>query len=124
MTQTHKNPSHINTSRKTALSGARILLLAGASLAMGMTLPSCPGQQALQTQIDSIQAKQVDAQRKIQALEGKTQGFGADIADAKQNAQKAEDLVGIQGKKIEELEGIVRDLQTKSSAPAKKSRRK
>ncbi len=57
-----------------------VALSLSALLAMGATGPSCPGQQALQQQVDQLQTKNQEQARAIQSLEGEVKTLQTDLA--------------------------------------------
>ena len=49
------------------------LVTAGAFLGMGIAMPSCPGQQAMQQQIDTLQTKTIELTQKISKVDSQNQ---------------------------------------------------
>ncbi len=53
-------------------------------LSMGITMPSCPGQQAMQQQIDTLTASNQQLTRKIQEMDGSLKPLVSDMGQVKQ----------------------------------------
>ena len=59
-------------------------MLGAAFLAMGVTMPSCPGQQAMQQQLDALNSQQSQVGNRLQTLERQVSGMSQDMAQSKQ----------------------------------------
>jgi hypothetical protein len=67
--------------------GTRILTLAGfpviALLTMGIAMPSCPGQQAIQQQIDALTTRANEGDQKLQGMTTQVGSLSKEMTDAK-----------------------------------------
>lgn len=105
----------------------RILVFTGAFIGMGMTMPSCPGQQAMQQQIDSLQNGSIEINKKIATLDSQLKASNAEIATLKQSMEtetkntqaQFEQVVGT----MKTMDTRITTLSTKAAAkPAKRHR--
>ena len=58
--------------------------LALSALGLGVSMPSCPGNQAVQSQVDALQTSQADLNRKILALDSQMRIVDTDMPQIKQ----------------------------------------
>ena len=61
----------------------RIVIFTAAFVGMGMSLPSCPGDKAMQQQIDMLQQSNTDMTRKLQNLDAELKATSGDVIGAK-----------------------------------------
>lgn len=97
----------------------RGLVIVGAFLGMGFTLPSCPGQKAMQDQIDSMQATHADLNKKIQALTAQVTALNNDMTQAKQLLPQITNVIQAQKGALDQLEASIKELQ---AAEAKRNK--
>lgn len=96
-----------------------VTVLSGlAMLTMGLSLPSCPGQQAIQQQIDGLTAKNTDVTRRLTAVEGQLKNSMTEMNQAKALLSQVSNTVLSQKQTIESLEETVKNLK---AAPAPKT---
>ena len=57
-----------------------------ALLGMGITMPSCPGQQAMQQQIDNLQTANQDLSKKVQLLNTQLNAIANDMNQVKHSS--------------------------------------
>lgn len=109
----------------------RALALVGACLAMSFTMPSCPGQQAIQLQVDTLTTGHAEVAKRTANLEVQVKTANADLANIKQLMEQLGNAVQAQKASIDQLSQAMKDLDTKvsaakaapaSKAPAKKRR--
>jgi peptidoglycan hydrolase CwlO-like protein len=94
--------------------------LAASVFGMGLSMPSCPGQQAVQQQVDKLQAENQEIKAKVSQMENVVNGMKA-------NMEKMEPLVVQMGSTIQEqklamdrMNAALTTLQeAPKSAPAK-----
>jgi septal ring factor EnvC (AmiA/AmiB activator) len=91
-------------------------------LTMGISMPSCPGQQALQQQIDALQARATETDQKIQGLTTQVNTLSKEMNDAKSLLEQVGQTVIAQKDAISALEGAHKALEEKvgKSGGAKK----
>ena len=89
------------------------ILAVTAVLAMGISMPSCPGQQAMQQQIDQIAAKQTELIKNISNLDKQVKAFDADMKTVKEvMPQMGKNLADMHGK-INEIVSEINMIETK-----------
>lgn len=97
-------------------------VLTGACLTMAMTMPSCPGQQAMQQQIDTLQTSQQDVAAKVRGLEGQVKASAAGTEDQKKMMAEMGAAIAAQKTAIDNLNAAVQQLDAKiASLSAPKS---
>lgn len=57
----------------------RLLALAAAFVGMGLSLPSCPGQQAMQQQVDLLNTREADMNKRLQAAESEVRTMRGEL---------------------------------------------
>lgn len=85
-------------------------ILAISFLGMGFTMPSCPGQQAMQQQVDSLQTSEMETGRKLTALTTKTASLERDVDQMKQLMTQMANVVQAQRGALEQLEANLEAL--------------
>jgi outer membrane murein-binding lipoprotein Lpp len=93
-----------------------VSLLVGACFAMAMTLPSCPGQQAMQQQIDALQTTQQELAAKVRAMEAQVKGSSAGSEEQKKMMGDLAGAVTMQKTAIDNLNASVQQLDAKVAA--------
>ncbi|MGK5087381.1 hypothetical protein WDW86_07465 [Bdellovibrionota bacterium FG-2] len=91
----------------------KVLILAIALTGMGIAMPSCPGQQALQQQVDKLTTQNADTTKRIQALDEHVKTLNGEMAQAKQLLLQITNVIQAQKTTIEQLEASMK------SSPAK-----
>ncbi|MBC7691656.1 MAG: hypothetical protein H7222_07785 [Methylotenera sp.] len=98
-----------------------LTMLAGC-LGMGMAMPSCPGQQAMQQQVDTLQTKNAEQTKAIQQLTTNVNTMKEEMTQVKTLVGQMGNTVLAQKAALEQLEQAVKDLAAKAAArpaPAK-----
>jgi peptidoglycan hydrolase CwlO-like protein len=90
-----------------------VAVLTGACLAMAMTMPSCPGQQAMQQQIDALQSSQQDMANKVRGLETQVKGANAGADEQKKIIADLTTAVAAQKTAIDNMNASIQQLDTK-----------
>lgn len=98
-------------------------VLGAAFLGLGLSVPSCPGQQAMQQQIDILQQSNADLAKKFQALDSKVSALSSDFGQGKMAMDQAAKAVASQTDAIAKLQSAITDLQSRA-APAKGGKRR
>ena len=90
---------------------------------MGMSLPSCPGDKAMQQQIDSLTQSNADMTRKLQMLDSQNKSVAGDLQTQKQVLTQLASTAAAQKEAIDNLYTSVKQLQARPVAapPAKKT---
>lgn len=105
----------------------RVMLLGCAVMGMGVAMPSCPGQQAMQQQVDQMQTNLNNQARQIQALDAQVRNSNNEMTQAKQVLDQMANAINAQKAALETLQKSVNDLASRPaarpSAPAKKKTR-
>ena len=103
---------------------AKLVVLAGlTAVFMGMTMPSCPGQQAMQQQIDNTQTSQAELKTKIASLNNQVNTLNSDMAAAKALMQKMTEVIQAQSGSLKQLDDAVKAMQS-APKPAGKKKKK
>ena len=97
----------------------RWLVFAGAFAGMGIAMPSCPGQQAMQQQIDALQITNTDLTKKVQALNTQVTSLNNDMTQVKQLLPQMTNVIQAQKGALDQLNTSVKDLQSKSKGKKK-----
>jgi chromosome segregation ATPase len=98
----------------------RIAIFIAAFIGMGMSLPSCPGDKAMQQQIDMLQASNQDMTRKLQNLDNQLKSSGNDVVAQKSLITQLATTVSAQKEAIDNLYNQIKILQAKAAQPAPK----
>src|SRR4051812_23085294 len=90
-------------------------VFAAAFLGMGIAMPSCPGQQAMQQQIDALQTSNTDLTKKVQTLNTEITTLHKDMEQVKQLLPQITNVIQAQKGALDQLDGTVKDMQAKAS---------
>ncbi len=90
-------------------------LLAAATL----LLPGCPGQQAMQQQVDSIQTANLDLQKRVQNLETQLRTLNTDFAQMKRLLEQMATTIQTQDSILKHFESQPKSSRTQRG-PARK----
>jgi septal ring factor EnvC (AmiA/AmiB activator) len=101
----------------------RLFLVAvvSAFLAMGISMPSCPGQQAMQQQIDGLNTKNGELTKKMQTMDNQLKGMAGEMGQMKELLAQVSNTVLAQKTAIEQLEAAMK-AAPKGKAGGKKRR--
>lgn len=87
-------------------------------IGLGMAMPSCPGQQAMQQQIDSLQATTNDLSKRLQTIDAQGKTLTSDMSQVKQLLKPMSDAIQAQKTAIDQLDANFKELQAKLAAAA------
>src|SRR4051812_1310836 len=93
-------------------SGAAVML-------MGISMPSCPGQQAMQQQIDALQAKQTDLMRQLSQMDNRSKSMAEEFNQAKTLLAQVSNTVLAQRQAIEQMDASIKTLTARLTPPSK-----
>lgn len=96
----------------------RAFVFVAAILGMGISMPSCPGQQAMQQQIDTLQTANTDLTKKVQSYDAQIKQLNKDSAEVKANLDGAVKAIEAQKAALEALNTAVTEIKAKAAAPA------
>jgi hypothetical protein len=101
----------------------------GAAVAgLGVSMPSCPGQKALQQQVDTLQASNVAMDKKLNAMDAQVKALLKNEEDAQARMKQFAEAIDAQRTALVGLQTSVENLaKSKPSAkasPAKSSAKK
>lgn len=85
---------------------------------MGLSVPGCPGTQALQQQVDELQAKNSELTRQVQTMDGSVKDLQKRMEDMTNLMNEVSGAVVAHKQTLPQLEGQVRELQEKMAAKA------
>src|SRR4051812_11566300 len=91
----------------------RWMSYSAAFIGMGMAMPSCPGQQAMQQQIDTLQTANMDLSKKVQSLSMQFSTLSNDMAQVKQLLPQMTNVITGQKGALDKLDTDVKQLQGK-----------
>lgn len=92
------------------------LALTTATLGLGVSMPSCPGQQAMQQQIDALQASRMELTRKLNTLEPQVKTLAGEMEQAKQLLAQMTNAIQAQKTSMDQLDASVKEIQSKLPA--------
>ena len=98
-----------------------VVILASAFLGMGMSMPSCPGQQAMQQQVDSLKTSNADLTKQVQAMDKHVKQLETDLTQVKELLQPMGSAIGAQKAAMDQLDSNMKELQTKLTSSSSKS---
>jgi septal ring factor EnvC (AmiA/AmiB activator) len=88
---------------------------------MGVSMPGCPGQQAMQAQIDLNTTKAADADRKIQALSNQVASLNKDITDLRGSLAQVAQTVIDQNDALKKMEEAIQAMSASKAKAAPKA---
>jgi septal ring factor EnvC (AmiA/AmiB activator) len=91
----------------------RWLVFLTAFCGMGISMPSCPGQQAMQQQIDALQTSNADLTKKVQTLTTQLESANADLTQIKQVLPQMTNVIQAQKGALDQLDASVKELDSK-----------
>lgn len=95
------------------------IIITVAVFAMGAGLPGCPGNKAVEEQVEQLQTKNADAIKKIGSIENQLKMMTAETAQLKQQMPQALEQLNVLKGRLDQLEAQVREMASKKVAPAK-----
>ncbi|MCM2322462.1 MAG: hypothetical protein NDJ90_04290 [Oligoflexia bacterium] len=98
------------------------LAIPAAIAGMGISMPSCPGQQAIQQQIDALQAGNADLTKKVQTLETQNKIITQEMLQVKQLLEQMTSAIQSQKAELTLATTAIKELQARPVAPAPKAR--
>ncbi len=101
-------------------SNLKWIILPAAFAAMGIAMPSCPGQQAMQQQIETLTTTNTDLNKKVQVLTTQLNGLTNEMNQVKQILPQVTSLLTSQKTVLDQLDSSVKDLQAKAKNLKKK----
>ena len=91
---------------------ALLPLVTTSLLMMGLGVPSCPGQQAMQQQIDSIKTEETELKMKMQAVDTQLKALKEDLEQTKALVAPMSLAAKDQAASIERLDSSIKALET------------
>lgn len=102
----------------------RWLPLAGMpALMMAMTLPSCPGQEAMQKKMDALQADNARLGNQVASLDAQIRTFSSDDASLKQQMQQMAQAMDAQKATLDQLGNSLKELNQKVAVAAARTQK-
>lgn len=101
------------------------LVMATAVMGMGIAMPSCPGQQAMQQQIDSLQSSQAELIKKLQTLEAQNKATAQKVQTLEDFAKQVGETIGAQKAAMDSMGLAIKELQARPQyvPPAPKAKK-
>jgi peptidoglycan hydrolase CwlO-like protein len=100
----------------------RWVVFAVAFSGLGLSMPSCPGQQAMQQQIDALQTSNADLTKKIQALTTQLGSLNNDMTQVKQLLPQMTNVIQAQKGTLDQLDTTIKEIQTRLPKQKKKGK--
>jgi septal ring factor EnvC (AmiA/AmiB activator) len=97
----------------------RWLAFSAAFLGMGFAMPSCPGQQAMQQQIDALTTTNAALTKKVQELDSQVKTLNTDMNSAKEIFNQLNNAIQAQKTALEQLDTAFKASQAKPAPVAK-----
>ena len=97
----------------------KAVVLGLAVMGMGVSMPSCPGQKAMEQQIEALQTSNADLNKKVQALTTQLNTLNGDMTQVKQLLPQMTNVIQAQKGALDQLEATVNQMKGKG---AKKKR--
>ena len=94
----------------------RWLTLVGAFLTLGIAMPSCPGQQEMKQQLDTLQNSQTESNRRLQQMDSQVRTMSQDISNKKQGFEPLAGMIQADHNDIQQLKTQIQDLSNKIAA--------
>jgi peptidoglycan hydrolase CwlO-like protein len=101
----------------------RWVVMGAALSGMGIAMPSCPGQQAMQEKIDALQTSETELNKKVQAMQTQITTLNNDMAQVKQLLPQMTNVIQAQKGALEQLDATVKSMQTKAKPGAGKKKK-
>ncbi|MEK6707062.1 MAG: hypothetical protein AABZ06_14890 [Bdellovibrionota bacterium] len=84
-------------------------------MALGIAMPSCPGQKAVQTQIETLEKNQADLIKKVGSLESQLKAAAMENAKTKEILSQLGSSLQLQEASLRQLESTVKGTHIKPS---------
>jgi uncharacterized coiled-coil protein SlyX len=93
---------------------------------MGLAMPSCPGQQAMQQQIDTLSTDNTSLRKTVMSLDGQMKSMNTYMDQNKQVVEQMSSTILAQKTAMDQMNAGLKDLQTKMMelTSPKKTRKK
>lgn len=111
----------VTLSQRMRVRYAWMVVATSALLGLGVSMPSCPGQQALQKQVDEMSNTLKDTNKKILGMEGVLRGLEGDNKQFKELLEQMTKTIQAQKTALDQLDQITKELQAKATAKGSKS---
>jgi septal ring factor EnvC (AmiA/AmiB activator) len=102
----------------------RWIVIGAAFSGMGIAMPSCPGQQAMQQQLDTLQTSNAELTKKVQSMQAQLTSINSDMGQVKQLLPQMTNVIQAQKGALEQLDATVKSMQSKSGKSAKAAPKK
>lgn len=100
----------------------RWILFSAAFVGLGIAMPSCPGQQAMQQQVETLSSKVNETVKLLHSHESQMKQLGTEVSQLRSVLSQLNNIVGAQKLAMEALEA--KSNSTPKSAPKKASGKK
>lgn len=92
-----------------------------AFLGMGMSVPSCPGQQEMKDQMSALQTENGNLKKQVAAMDGQVKTLSTEMGQVKQLLKPMADAIQAQKAAMDQLDANLREIQAKMAKPAPKA---
>ena len=97
----------------------RLCLLSAAFIFMGFTMPSCPGQEAMQQQIVGLETSKLDLTKKVASLNAQVATLNKDLGEVRQVLVQMSTVIQAQKGALEQMENTLKNLKGKPKTQSK-----
>lgn len=92
------------------------VVLGAAFLGMGMSMPSCPGQQAMQQQVDLLTQQNQELNKRTLSMDGQIKSLNSDMTQVKTLLKPMADAIQAQKAGMDQLDANLKEIQTRLAA--------
>lgn len=101
-----------------------LFLISITVFAMGAGLPGCPGNKAMEEQVEQLQTKNADTIKKIASAENQLKMMTAELAQYKTQIPQIIEQMNVLKGRLDQLETQVREMAVKATSHAKPAKGK
>ena len=98
----------------------KLSILSATFVLMGFTMPSCPGQEAMEQRIAALETNKLDLTKKVQSLNAQVTSVNKDMGEMRQVLVQMTTVIQAQKGAIEQLEASINALKTHAKPSSKK----
>jgi septal ring factor EnvC (AmiA/AmiB activator) len=95
-----------------------IVVCSAAFVAMGMGMPQCPGEKAMQQQVDAMQTSQQTMTTKLTLMDTQLKTVNSDATQTKQILSQLAQAIQAQKDALDREDVAIKDIQAKMTASA------
>lgn len=93
-----------------------------AILGMGISMPSCPGQQAMQDKVDALEKSNADLRKAVMTSADTSRAMAADLSTVKTEIGQMSQELQAEATRLGTLDASVNDIKARLAAPPAKTK--